>query len=78
MPASSLRVLFAALLCGAVSSAAAETRPNVLFIAIDDLNDWVGFLGGHPQVRTPHMGKSGDSLLERIRKCGTRSLRASR
>ncbi|MBQ0943235.1 sulfatase [Ideonella sp. 4Y16] len=26
---------------------------NVLMIAVDDLNDWVGFLGGHPQVRTP-------------------------
>lgn len=24
-------------------------------IAVDDLNDWVGFLGGHPQVRTPGM-----------------------
>ncbi|MCI0457614.1 MAG: sulfatase [Gemmataceae bacterium] len=32
-------------------------RPNVLFIAIDDLNDWVGFLGGHPQVKTPHMDR---------------------
>jgi choline-sulfatase len=23
-------------------------KPNYLFIAIDDLNDWVGCLGGHP------------------------------
>ena len=30
-------------------------RPNVLFIAIDDMNDWVGFLDTHPQIRTPHM-----------------------
>lgn len=29
--------------------------PNVLMISLDDLNDWVGFLGGHPQVRTPGM-----------------------
>jgi choline-sulfatase len=29
--------------------------PNVLMICIDDLNDWVGFLGGHPQASTPHM-----------------------
>jgi len=30
-------------------------RPNVLFIAIDDLNDWVGFLDGHLEAVTPHM-----------------------
>ncbi len=35
--------------------APAADKPNVLFIAIDDLNDWVGPLGGHPQVKTPHM-----------------------
>ena len=38
-------------------------KPNVLFIAIDDLNDWVGFMGGHPQVLTPHM----DALAKRGR-----------
>ena len=32
-------------------------HPNVLFIAIDDLNDWTGFLGGHPQARTPNMDR---------------------
>ncbi len=32
-------------------------RPNVLFIAIDDLNDWVGPLRGHPQVKTPFMDR---------------------
>ncbi len=36
-------------------------RPNVLFIAIDDLNDWVGCLGGHPQAATPNI----DRLAER-------------
>lgn len=30
-----------------------DTRPNVLMISIDDLNDWVEPLGGHPQARTP-------------------------
>ena len=35
----------------------AEPPPNVLFIAIDDLNDWIGCLGGHPQARTPHMDR---------------------
>ena len=37
---------------------ATETkRPNVLFISIDDLNDWVGCLGGHPQVSTPNIDR---------------------
>jgi arylsulfatase A-like enzyme len=43
-------VLFLLLL--AISATAA---PNILFIAVDDLNDWVGCLGGHPQTRTPHL-----------------------
>ncbi len=30
-------------------------RPNILFIAIDDLNDWVGPLGGHPLAKTPNL-----------------------
>lgn len=30
-------------------------RPGVLFISIDDLNDWVGALGGHPQAQTPNI-----------------------
>lgn len=33
----------------------ASEQPNVLFIAVDDLNDWVGCLGGHPQADTPHI-----------------------
>jgi arylsulfatase A-like enzyme len=32
-------------------------RPNILFIAIDDQNDWIGCLGGHPQVKTPNIDK---------------------
>jgi arylsulfatase A-like enzyme len=37
--------------------ALAERKPNILFIAIDDMNDWTGFLGGHPQAITPNMDK---------------------
>ncbi len=29
-------------------------KPNVLFITIDDLNDWVSILDGHPQALTPN------------------------
>lgn len=32
-------------------------KPNVLFISIDDLNDWIGCLGGHPQAKTPNLDK---------------------
>ena len=39
------------------SSSFAALPPNILFIAIDDLNDWVGCLGGHPQAKTPHMDR---------------------
>ncbi len=34
-------------------------KPNVLFIVIDDLNDWVGCLDGHPQARTPNIDRLG-------------------
>jgi arylsulfatase A-like enzyme len=43
------------------TSVAAEPKlpqhPNVLFIAIDDLRDWVGFLGKNPQVKTPNLDR---------------------
>ena len=34
-----------------------STKPNVLFIAIDDLNDWVGYLGGNAQSPTPNLDR---------------------
>ncbi|HEX3657375.1 MAG TPA: sulfatase [Pirellulales bacterium] len=38
-----------------VSAVEAARKPNVLFIAIDDQNDWIGTLGGHPLAKTPHL-----------------------
>jgi len=43
-------------------------KPNVLFIAVDDLNDWTTFLGGYPGVKTPN--------LDRLAKRGTFFTRA--
>jgi arylsulfatase A-like enzyme len=51
------RVLALLWLAPGMEAADTATRPNVLFIAIDDLNDWVGFLKGHPQTRTPNMDR---------------------
>ena len=30
-------------------------KPNVLMLCVDDMNDWVGYLGGHPQTKTPNI-----------------------
>ena len=38
-----------------------QQRPNILFIAVDDLNDWVGCLGGHPQAFTPNIDRLAQS-----------------
>lgn len=39
------------------ADSAETTRPNVLFIALDDLNDWIGCMGGHPQAKTPNLDR---------------------
>ena len=43
--------------CDSSPSVKQGQKPNVLFIAVDDLNDWTGFLGGNPQSRTPNLDK---------------------
>lgn len=45
----------------AIAQRTQTTKPNVLFIAIDDLNDWVGCLGGHPQSITPNIDRLATS-----------------
>ena len=35
----------------------AKPKPNVLFIAVDDLNHWVGHLKRNPQTRTPNIDR---------------------
>tara|TARA_R110002096_G_scaffold252201_1_gene445159 strand:- start:2249 stop:3598 length:1350 start_codon:yes stop_codon:yes gene_type:complete len=46
------------IFCACISfSAIAEDRPNVLFIAIDDLNHWVTHLGRNTQAQTPNIDR---------------------
>ena len=44
-------------------TALATPPPNVLFIALDDLNDWIGCLGGHPQTKTPNLDRLAASSV---------------
>jgi arylsulfatase A-like enzyme len=48
--------------------AADAPRPNVLMIALDDLNHWVGYLGRNPQTITPN--------IDRLAKRGVRFTRS--
>ncbi len=56
-------VLAAALLAapGLRAQSADSSRPNILFVVVDDLSDYVGYLSGHPQSATPWL----DGLAER-------------
>ena len=55
-----LILLISAMLCLASQRAEGvdgDCKPNVLFIAVDDLNDWVRHLGGHPNAKTPNIDR---------------------
>jgi len=42
---------------GVSAEPAKSSRPNVLFISVDDLRDWVGYLNHHPQAVTPNFDR---------------------
>ncbi len=56
-----LFALIAIALAGSAFATEPQQRPNILFIAIDDQNDWIGCLNGHPQIKTPNI----DALAKR-------------
>jgi arylsulfatase A-like enzyme len=43
--------------CSVREAGRISEQPNVLLIIIDDLNDYEGSYGGHPQARTPNIDK---------------------
>ena len=49
-------LLFACLSLAASCAESKPDRPNVLFLSVDDMNDWVGALG-HKTARTPHIDR---------------------
>ena len=56
-----IQVLAIMVACtGCVDKGEEVKKPNVLFISIDDMNDWIGPLGGYGEVKTPCL----NSLME--------------
>lgn len=50
--------LFAISLCWPIVCYGDEVeKPNILVIFVDDLNDWVGAMGGHPLTKTPNIDR---------------------
>ena len=52
-------ILFALIaICGTTVSSDSNEKPNVLFLAVDDMKDWVNCLGGYEgTVYTPHIDR---------------------
>lgn len=48
-------LMVAAVLSAGLCSGRVAEQKNVLFIVVDDMNDWIEPYGGHPQAQTPHM-----------------------
>jgi hypothetical protein len=48
---------FALLTPDALAQNPAKSKPNILVIIADDLNDWISPMAGHPQARTPNLDK---------------------
>ncbi|RYD28041.1 MAG: DUF4976 domain-containing protein [Verrucomicrobiaceae bacterium] len=51
-----LLTLTTVILAG-LAHGAPEKRPNVLVIAADDFNHWIGYTGRNPQTKTPNLDK---------------------
>lgn len=54
-----MRILLAACvaLIAGLSPVHAADKPNVLFIAVDDLNDFPAFSKRYPDAKTPHLDR---------------------
>lgn len=54
---SLMKIWLASLILGLSTVVYSAGPPNVLFIAVDDLNDWIGCMGGHSQAKTPNLDR---------------------
>jgi len=56
-----LKISFAVLITFTFSLTQSQEKPNVLFIAIDDLNDYVNCMNGSIQAHTPNIDRLAES-----------------
>lgn len=62
-----------------INSCKREVKPNVLFIAVDDLNDWIGCLDNHPGAQTPNLDRlAGNGTLFTNAHCASPACNPSR
>lgn len=52
-----LLIILAVFVLSCQGKKESNNQPNVLFIMVDDLNDWIGCMGGHPDTQTPNIDK---------------------
>ena len=74
-----MKVIVLLLSLFAIQHSSFSAQPNVLFIAVDDLNDWIGCLGGHPQTKTPNFDRlAASGVLFKNAYCAAPSCNPSR
>lgn len=56
-------VLFSLTALLAACQKSTDQPPNVLLISVDDLNNWIEPLGGHPQALTPSLSKFAEEAM---------------
>ena len=72
-----LTLLAIAFLSASVS--ANDKRPDIVFIIVDDLNDYLGCLGGHPDAQSPNIdGLAASGMLFKHAYCNSPQCRPSR
>lgn len=82
LPFLSVRSLVAAvclLNLFAVAGTEDDSRPDIVFIIVDDLNDWLGCLGGHPDAQSPYIDElAASGMLFTQAYCNSPQCRPSR
>ena len=76
---TTLSIVLALGLTAPVQSAPESNRPDIVFIIVDDLNDWIGALGGHPDAKSPNIDRlASNGMLFTQAYCNSPQCRPSR